>query len=99
MARRSFVNEPSDMGGAWKEYGRAQQQRRAGRLPGRQDKIRGLRAKGFTVEEKNGGYHFRIDGALDLFPIHQRFHALKANERGSYQNPVTVAMRFLRGAK
>jgi hypothetical protein len=99
MARRSFANQSADMGEAWKEYGRAQQQRRASRLPGRQEEIRALRGKGFTVEEKNGGYHFRIDSALDLFPIHQRFHALKANQRGNYQNPVTVAMRFLRGAK
>lgn len=85
-------NEVSEL---WREHRRAQQQRRADRLPQRTEEILALRGKGFTVEQKTD-YHFRVDGTLDLFPIHRRYHHLKTNTRGSYQNPMAVAVKFLR---
>lgn len=87
-----------DTGDLWKEHRRAQQDRREARLVPRSDEIRALTGKGFTVRELSA-YHFRVDGKLDLFPIHRRFHFITANQRGGYRDPVDVAMRFLRAGK
>lgn len=80
----------------WKEYRRAQRQRRRNRLSPRIDAIVALRAKGYDVQELNGGYQFRIDGALDLYPIHQRYHDLRTQTRGGYKDPMAVAVRCLK---
>lgn len=86
----------NDVSESWKEYGRAQRQRRTDRLPIRQGEILALRAKGFDVQDMNGGYQFRVDGKLDLYPIHRRYHVLQANQRGTYQNVLACAVKFLR---
>ena len=83
----------------WREYRRAQQQRRSARLPERQAEIDALRGKGFDVQELNARYQFRIDGIVDLYPLHRRYHVLTTGKRGGYTDPVTVAMRFVRGAR
>lgn len=83
----------------WREYRRAQQQRRAARLPERQDDIRALKGKGFSVLEMNDGYQFRIDGALDLYPIHRRFHVLATGRRGTYRSAVEIAIVVLRAQR
>ena len=85
-----------DMGDAWDGYRQAQTARRRIRLPGRQSEILALRGKGFDVVDMNRGFHFRVDGALDLFPTHRRFHHIPSNTRGAYQNPMAVAVQFLR---
>ena len=73
----------------------AQKHRRRIRLPKRTDDIEVLRAEGFRVRRITP-YQFRIDEALDLYPIHRRWHDLKANKRGTYQTPMQIAMRLLR---
>jgi hypothetical protein len=93
--RRAFVNDDVDMSDLWREYRRAQQERRASRLGPRTDEILALAGKGFDVRVLTE-YQFRIDGALDLFPIHRRFHDLKTQARGGYQNALDVAIRRLR---
>lgn len=87
-----------DIGEAWREYHRAQQQRRADRLGPRTDEILALRKKGYTVRQFTE-YQFRIDDALDLFPIHKRYHVLKTGVRGTYQTALGCAVRFLKGAR
>ena len=79
----------------WTEYRRAQRDRRRARLPGRVEDIQHLVAKGFTVAELTP-YHYRVDGALDLFPVHRRYHHLPSGKRGGYTNTTAIAVRFLR---
>lgn len=88
----------SENGELWKEYRRAQQQRRSDRLGPRTDEILALKGKGFDVRELTP-YHFRIDGKLDLFPIHRRYHFVAENVRGGYRDPLSAAVRFLRGGR
>ena len=76
----------SDLGDEYRDRREAQKMRRIKRLPLRQDEILSLRKEGFSVLDKNGGYQFRINGYIDLFPIHQRYHDLRNNKRGSYRN-------------
>lgn len=84
-----------DMGDAWEGYREAQQARRWRRLPGRQQEILDLRGAGFDVRQLTD-YQFRIDGRLDLYPIHRRYHDVQANRRGSYRNAKDIAVRVLR---
>ena len=50
----------------------------------------------YSVEDLNNGYHFRIDGDLDLFPTNYRFHNLVTGERGSYTSrPQSKLIEFV----
>src|SRR5688572_28549993 len=73
MARRHSVAEDDDIGAAWKDYRQAQQDRRALRLPIRTEEILALRQDGFDVRQLTE-YQFRVDGKLDLYPTHRRYH-------------------------
>lgn len=64
--------------------------RRDAILPIRQAEILALRDHGYTVEQKTP-YHFRINGTLDLFPVHLRFHFIPTNTRGRYRTAITIA--------
>lgn len=88
-------NEETEL---WKEYRRIKQAEARGRLQVRSSEIKALRSNGFDVRELTP-YQFRVDGQLDLFPTHKRFHFILGNKRGGYQNAITVATRFLRTAK
>ena len=70
---------------AWKYYRLEQKQRRAERLPKRTEEILSLRESGFEVKQLTP-YQFRINGAVDVYPIHNRFHELKSQWRGGYQD-------------
>lgn len=69
----------SELGDDFRDARKAQQKRRAERLPQRVDEIMTL-----PNVEKLTDYHFRMDGWLDLFPIHKKFHNLTKNKRGEY---------------
>lgn len=84
-----------DMGEVWKGYREAQQARRSQRLPIRTKEILELGRAGFVVVELTP-YCFRIDGRLDLYPIHRRWHDIKANRRGTYRVAKDVSVRILR---
>ncbi len=73
------------MSGEWDSYKFDQRQRRQKRLPVRTDAILQLKAQGYDVEQKTE-YHFRINGRLDLWQIHNRWHDIKTNERGGAKN-------------
>lgn len=74
-------NETTEL---WREYRRAQQQRRADRLPIRSAEIEDLSRPGYKVR-KLTDYQFRVNGVLDLFPIHRRYHNIKTGRRGGYR--------------
>lgn len=82
----------------WRDVRQAQQLRRAERLPGRQEEIEHLKLSGFTVR-KLTDYQFRINGTLDLFPIHRRWHNIKTGKRGSYQDVNAIAVTHCRIAQ
>ncbi len=41
----------------------------------------GLKRQGYTVEQKTP-YHFRVNDRIDVWPIHNKWHDIKTNERG-----------------
>jgi hypothetical protein len=86
------------MGPVWKAYKEAQQHRRHIRLPIRTEEIERLRADNFRVRRLTD-YQFRIDEALDLYPIHRRYHVLATNKRGTYQTAKQIAVRVLRSGE
>jgi len=79
----------------WEEYERAQSNRRIDRMPKRRDEVLALKGKGYDVRELAFG-HFRIDGKLDLYLLHRRFHFLPTNERGGYIKAAQIAPEWLR---
>jgi len=92
---RSMQQDDEGMGPAWKAYKEAQQHRRHLRLPKRTGEIEELRADNFRVRRLTA-YQFRVDEALDLYPIHRRYHVLATNKRGTYQSAKQIAVRVLR---
>ena len=68
---------------SWNQYREEQKERRKKRLPVATDEIASLKECGFIVEEKTP-YQFRINGLIDIYPIHRRYHVLKTGRRGNY---------------
>jgi hypothetical protein len=64
----------------------AQQERRAARLPIRQAEIEALSELGYDVKKMNDGYAYRVNRVYDLYTIHNRWHHLKTQKRGSAKN-------------
>jgi hypothetical protein len=77
----------------WRQRRMEEQARRAARLPGRQGEILALRETGHSVVRLTE-YHFRIDGALDLYPTRRRFHDLRTGKRGTYGRPAEALARM-----
>ncbi len=69
----------------WNEYKEEQRKRRAERLPVRQKQIEALADIGYEVK-KLTEYQYRVNGLYDLYPIHNRWHNLKTNQRGGTAN-------------
>lgn len=80
---------------AWEEYRRAQSNRRGDRMPQRRAEVEALRGNAYDVVELAFG-HFRIDGKLDLYLLHRRFHYLPTDTRGGYIKAKEVAAQWLR---
>ena len=83
----------SDMGEMYNDRREAQQERRAKRLPLRSAEIESLKSDGFEVKQLTP-YQFRVNGQLDLFPIHNRYHDIKRNVRGGYKSVVPFVKKF-----
>lgn len=66
-----------------KDYRREQQERRAKRLPIRTDEIMELGKVGWEIV-KFTDYQYRINGKIDVYPIHRKYHILKGGKRGTY---------------
>lgn len=80
------------------EYKRAQANRRADRLAEYREDVLALRRSGYDVREFRPD-HFRIDGKLDLYTLHRRFHFLPTDERGGYMKARECAAEWLRRRK
>lgn len=70
-----------------------QQSRRAERLPIRQKEIRDLSPE-FEVKELTP-YQFRINGIIDLYPIHRNWHNIKKNKRGTYKSALEIVKKHI----
>ena len=73
----------SDYGEWCNDYKEAQQERRKERLPIRTDEILELETLGYEVK-KFTDYQYRIQGTIDIYPIHRNWHNIKTNKRGNY---------------
>lgn len=93
--RDRAIHGPNETTEMWRDHRRDQQERRRERLPDRQHEIFALREHGFTVVELSA-FQFRIDGQLDLYPTHRRYHYLPWNRRGGYREALWAATKFLR---
>jgi hypothetical protein len=69
----------------WDQYRKEQKERRETRLPVRQSEIESLSDLGYVVEKKTD-FHYRINGTIDLWPIHNRWHNIKTGKRGGAKN-------------
>lgn len=67
------------------EYREAQRIRRAERLPIRTAQILALRSYGYKIVELTP-YQFRVNDAVDLYPIHNNYHVIRSGKRGSVRN-------------
>lgn len=73
-----------DMGEYWRDVKEASKEHKARVMPDRIAEIRALEGQGYTVRELNPGVQYRINGKLDLYPVHRRWHFIPANSRGRY---------------
>ena len=76
-----------------RDYREAQQKRRAERLPIRQKEIESLSPR--HEVKKLTEYQYRINGILDLYPIHKNFHNIKTNKRGKYNSVEEIIKKQL----
>ena len=83
-------NEDSEM---WGEYRSQQKARREGRVPVRRAQILRLRKHGFRVEELTP-YCYRVNGVIDLYPTHNRYHNLSNGRRGGYPDAERFVLTF-----
>lgn len=77
----------------WKKHRRAQQQRRAERLPKRVDYLMELKKEGFEIQQLTE-YQFRVNRVLDIYPIHHRYHDIKKNRRGGFPHLQNFVRQF-----
>lgn len=71
----------SDESDSWARYKEEQKLRREIRLPIRTEEIHQL--EDYEIQ-KLSEYQYRINGLIDIYPIHARFHILRKNKRGNY---------------
>ena len=71
----------SDESESWDQYKAEQKLRREIRLPIRTEEIHQL--EDYEIQ-KLSEYQYRINGLIDIYPIHARFHILRKNKRGNY---------------
>lgn len=88
----SGKSETSEM---WKEEREAYKQRRDKRLAIRTKEILALTEFGYTVEMKSE-YQYRINDIVDVFPVNNRFHDIRTNHRGHYNNIKPFLLKALR---
>jgi len=85
----------SDLGDNYRAMREAQKERRAERLPKRAAEILALADQGFSVECVTE-YQYRINGRLDLYPTHNRYHDVLKNRRGGYRNATEFVKSFFK---
>ena len=85
----------SEDGDLWRNHRKTQQERRAHRLPHRTIQILSLSKEGYWVKQLSA-YQFRINGVLDVYPIHNRWHDTKTGQRGGYADAKTFIRNFFK---
>lgn len=53
-----------------------------------------LRVLGYEIREFTS-YQFRIEGVLDVYPVNRRWHDIKKNKRGGYEDIFAFVQRYL----
>ncbi len=87
------MNDENEM---WKEYRGEQRDRRTERVIDRTSQILSLKEEGFDIEQKSA-FHVRVNGRLDLWPTHNRFHDIRRNKRGGYGDVIQFVKKFFKG--
>lgn len=67
----------------WRDYRKQQQNRRSERLKIMTEELLELRDHGFDIRRLTP-FHYRVNGRLDIWPIHNRWHDIKTFERGGF---------------
>lgn len=80
----------------WEEHERAQRQRRRIRVARRVNELMDLKKAGFRVEEQKDFGHYRVDGVLNLYLVHNRFRDERNHERGGFDRVREFVFRRLR---
>lgn len=83
-----------DMGDFWHDVRHAQRARRIKRLPVRTRHILELERDGYIITPMTP-YQFRVNGCLDLYPTHNRWHDLRSNTRGGAADLIEFVRRRL----
>lgn len=89
------VNETTEM---WRGFRQEQQARRAARLPARTADIMALEDHGFIVVRVTE-FQFRVNGQIDLYPTHRRYHVLKTGKRGDYGSALNCVRNRIGGGR
>jgi len=79
----------------WSGYREAQKERRAERLPVRTQEILDLEKQGYKVI-KLTEYQYRVNDAIDLYPIHRNFHHLRTKKRGNYKTAIELMHKYIK---
>ena len=79
----------------WKEYKEAQRKRRAERVIIRRRQILGLRRLGYEVIQLTP-YQYRINGEIDVYPVHNRFCKLCYRRWGNYKDVEELVKRTIK---
>jgi hypothetical protein len=87
-----------DMREAWDDWKSHFKEVKEGYMPKRIAEILALRDAGHRVDVLVDGVQYRINGVLDLYPVHRRYHDIKSQKRGHYGKPENCVERvFGRG--
>ena len=76
-------------------YRAAQEARRSRRMKVRIRKILALQALGFRVVQQALN-HFRVNGRLDLFPLHNQWHDTRLGTKGSAPDLVVFTKEWIK---
>jgi len=79
----------------WKVYREAQKKRRAERVIIRRRQILGLRKLGYEVQQLTP-YQYRINGEIDVYPVHNRFCKLCYRRWGNYRDVEELVKRTIK---
>lgn len=79
----------------WRVTRADQRVRREERLGRRQKLLDELTEEGFEVRRLTE-WQFRINGVLDIYPLHHRYHDLKKNRRGGFQHLKEFVKEFFK---
>ena len=69
----------------WEEHRADQRARRIKRIKDRNQEIKSLAKKGYKIE-KIDYCHYRINGYMDVFLVHNDYHNLNTGKRGKYKS-------------